>query len=186
MFYAIKKDFPNFPEEVISQWLEPFAIDLGWPPRHQRWKNIFGSPILFWKTVKWKRKEIRFEAIELTRSSRSAIDGMYQGFYFNIENDYKRSMFSDDVGKRRYGRIIEYLLKQGKLPRPLVLLEKESQYEIVDGNRRYLARERIPHMRKTFFNLPEQERMVYLGKLGIDQFTPLEENVEAWIAYVVE
>ncbi len=28
----IKKDLPNFPDEVIIDWLLPFANKLGWPP----------------------------------------------------------------------------------------------------------------------------------------------------------
>ena len=41
MFEQIKEDLPNFPDEVIVDWLLPFAMTDGWPPRRMsRWENL--------------------------------------------------------------------------------------------------------------------------------------------------
>jgi hypothetical protein len=45
MLDQISEVLPNFPEEVIEQWLLPFAEDEGWPPTTQELLSnlVFGK-----------------------------------------------------------------------------------------------------------------------------------------------
>ena len=48
----IKNDLPDWPDDVIEQWLHYFAQDCGWPPPeplgNHRWKGLLGGKPLSW------------------------------------------------------------------------------------------------------------------------------------------
>ena len=68
VFQKIKTDLPNFPEEVIKDWIEPFAKKYGWPPSGADWQGVlFGKSFEFWKTVTWEKKNL--DLTKLTYSS---------------------------------------------------------------------------------------------------------------------
>lgn len=59
----IKSDLPEWPDDVIEQWLHYFANepDCGWPPPdplgNHRWKGLLGGkPLSWWKNVSGKKK----------------------------------------------------------------------------------------------------------------------------------
>jgi hypothetical protein len=46
----LKKDLPNFPDDVLADWLLPYANIIGWPPARDineipenRWKYLRGQ-----------------------------------------------------------------------------------------------------------------------------------------------
>jgi hypothetical protein len=58
----IKNDLPDWPDDVIEQWLHYFAQDCGWPPPeplgNHRWKGLLGGkPLSWWKKVSWKKRK---------------------------------------------------------------------------------------------------------------------------------
>ncbi len=62
----IIKDLPNFPEDVVEQFLLPFAEKLGWPPGgcqndpSNRWKYLLLSNDLdYWRQLKWNKKTLK-------------------------------------------------------------------------------------------------------------------------------
>jgi hypothetical protein len=60
----IKNDLPDWPDDVIEQWLHYFAQDCGWPPPEplgdHRWSGLLGGKPLSWrKKVSWKKKKIK-------------------------------------------------------------------------------------------------------------------------------
>src|ERR1700686_424794 len=59
----IKRDLPNWPDEVVELWLFYLANrgDTGWPPPeplgHHPWAAILGyRPLSWWREVSWKRE----------------------------------------------------------------------------------------------------------------------------------
>ncbi|ESX54720.1 hypothetical protein X760_27750 [Mesorhizobium sp. LSHC422A00] len=60
---AIKDSLPEWPDDVIEQWLLPFAKDLGWPPPvplgEHRWHYILAKkPLSWWQGLKWELRDI--------------------------------------------------------------------------------------------------------------------------------
>ncbi len=55
----VKEDLSNFPDEVINEWLLPYAQSIGWPPTHERWRGIFFSkPLEFWQATTWQKQNL--------------------------------------------------------------------------------------------------------------------------------
>ena len=59
----IIEDLPNFPVDVIEQFLLPYAEDFGWPPGkrerdpNNNWKYILRkNDLTYWQKVKWNKK----------------------------------------------------------------------------------------------------------------------------------
>jgi hypothetical protein len=73
---AIKKDLPDWPNDVVEQWLHYFAseLDCGWPPPEplgtHRWKGLLGGkPLSWWKNVTWKKQTLTFNLANLTEGA---------------------------------------------------------------------------------------------------------------------
>ena len=74
----IKKDLPDFPDEVIDMWLLPLANQQGmsWPPPNpfgtSRWQWLLGENLDWWKKVDWKLEDTdcSFNAISDHRACR--------------------------------------------------------------------------------------------------------------------
>jgi hypothetical protein len=59
----IKEQLPNWPDEVVGEWLLYFANDIGWPPPEpfgqSRWGRILGNrPLSWWAEVTWERENV--------------------------------------------------------------------------------------------------------------------------------
>ena len=91
MFDTIKKDLPNFPNEVIRDWLEPLAKGqgLGWPPPEQsRWTKIFlNEPLDFWQNTIWNKEKINPKDLPLTEFSTEIISNIKSRNEINILKD---------------------------------------------------------------------------------------------------
>lgn len=74
MFDIIKGDLKNFPDEIVRDWLEPFAKNIGWPPVmafRSRWKGILRSlPLDVWQGVRWSKERIDLSKISLSSDSK--------------------------------------------------------------------------------------------------------------------
>jgi hypothetical protein len=59
----IKEKLPNWPDEVVGEWLLYFANEIGWPPAEplgtNRWGGILGNrPLSWWADVTWKEENV--------------------------------------------------------------------------------------------------------------------------------
>ena len=81
MLEKIKVDLPHYPDQVIQDWLVPFAKSAQWPPQKgTRWVNIFPNKNIsldFWREVGWKKKRVLIDDMRLTDQSKSFIHHMY-------------------------------------------------------------------------------------------------------------
>lgn len=136
MLEQIKKDLPNFPDEVIKDWLEPYGRDIGWPPTHDRWLGIlFAKDLDFWKNVQWKKRTLDLTNISFTATSGSIIIGLHDAAALG-----KQNIYSDlENSKGRHFRVLIHLLKHGTFPTPVCLLKEGDNYSVVDGNHRVTA-----------------------------------------------
>ena len=139
MFYKIKKDLPNFPDEVIKEWLEPLAVGRGWSPEESNWYAIMNYKSLdFWKKLLWQKKKVNISEIQLNEDSKLIIGSMYEAICKKKENNYSKVM--GNKGKEKYLKITDYLNNNGGVwSKPIILLEDNGSYFIADGNHRYFA-----------------------------------------------
>lgn len=132
IFKQIKKDLPDFPDEIIQDWLLPFGIERGWPPKEDTLGGVlmFGS-IDYWRNVIWEKKQKKFNDFPLSPNYQSLINEIVLNY--NIG----RSSLPDSA--ERINSVIAYIEAKQKVPRPVVLISTSRGHDIVDGNHRLAA-----------------------------------------------
>jgi hypothetical protein len=80
----IKSDFPDWPDDVIEQWLLKFANQsgMGWPPPDpmtgHRWELLLTHPITWWKGVAWTQETRDCSFDKLSIDARKTMNSMYK------------------------------------------------------------------------------------------------------------
>ncbi len=145
---ALEKDLPNFPLEVLEDWLLPYAKSDGWPPKlsanpfeqgkiTDRWRYLLSEKSLsFWRSVIWKKCEQHVSIHDIEPEGRHTICQMLLGAVRNEENFYTAGIQNL---KPRFNRIKDYLLEHGTFPKPPTLLVSANGFKIMDGNHRMAA-----------------------------------------------
>ena len=135
---AIKRDLPNFPDQVIEQWLDPLAETDGWPPIAPRWKHLLGETALdYWRGFSWHLREVAFESIGLALEAESRIAGLIGAYLHGAQNAYALALGAE--GKKRFEFQFDYLTRHSQLILPPVLVESASGFQIMDGYHRIAA-----------------------------------------------
>jgi hypothetical protein len=138
MIDEISNDLPNFPEEVVEQWLLPFAVDEGWPPESERWKYLLNNTDLnYWREINWQLEEVNFSDISLSNSAKLQIQGLLDAYLNGVENEYWHSL--GERGKDRFQFQLHQLIDYGVFLLPPVLVDHGDSYDIMDGNHRIAA-----------------------------------------------
>jgi len=181
----IQGDLPNFPQEVIVDWIEPYVKDLGWPPLAERWRGIlYGKSFNFWKSVNWRKQRLSLEEIHLDLDASLIARSLFDAYVLDQDNDYKATL--GEKGKQRFLSAMKYVLKHGKLPRPLVLLRSDFGYGIADGNHRYLAWMITKKLAQELRETPEAGKNSFLQKLKekwhINEIAELLDQQDVWVA----
>jgi hypothetical protein len=133
----IKKDLPNWPDDVIDQWLFYFANepDCGWPPPEplgdHRWKGILGGrPLSWWRDVTWNKETVKCDVASLSKKSQAIVSGV-----ISEVNAGK----ADAVTKRRFDHSFHFILNNAAFPKPILAMKVSSGLEVVDGSHRMSA-----------------------------------------------
>ena len=143
----ILQDLPNFPEDVIAQWLVPFAETDGWPPIADRWKYLLTNTNLdYWKNFTWTLEEVSFETLKLTREAESQIAGLLEAYVLGVNNIYSQQIGGN--GLERFQFQLAFIKKNKQLIRPPVLVNHGKGYDIMDGNHRIAAYFALKQMEK--------------------------------------
>lgn len=135
----IKKDLPDWPDDVIDQWLLKFANQEGmsWPPPDPligRWKLLITHPLSWWKDVTWTKEKRDCGFDNLSIGGRKTMNSMYKALILGEDNG-----FGGDDSKARFARQLGILLKTGEFERPPVLFPIASGLSPLDGNHRIYA-----------------------------------------------
>jgi hypothetical protein len=135
IFEKIKIDLPNFPDDIIMDWIEPYAQTIGWPPVHKRWLGIlFGNDLEFWQSVIWEKEILDLAAIPMSPITNSALIGLSDAVK-GVKNPY--SEIENVV--ERHNNALKYFVIHGVFPKPICLLKENGSYSVVDGNHRITA-----------------------------------------------
>ncbi|VXB07034.1 conserved hypothetical protein [Luteimonas sp. 9C] len=149
----LKATLPNFPDEILEDWLLPYAISEGWPPfgedgapRGSRWPYLLEKkPQDYWTSTNWSLHHGHIALDELDPRTQESIAQMILAAAKGEENLYSASI--PDL-KERFDRILSHLTSKGTLPGAPTLLKHDDGYRVVDGNHRIAAYSFYWHLAK--------------------------------------
>ena len=162
----IQKDLPDWPDDVIEQWLHYFANepDCGWPPPEplgdHRWGKLLGGrPPSWWKNVTWKKEKVKCELASLSPKARKGVSDIVALF---------NSGLADAVTKRRIAAPWVYLIEKGVFPRALVTMRVPGGLSLLDGSHRMAAFTLVQELDATMMEKikkkrPASEQEVWVG-----------------------
>lgn len=141
---AIQSIFPNFPDDIIDQWLFPYAIERGWPPQEVNgvlcgdWRYLLGTSnnLAYWKNIMWCYESVDLQINDLDNSSKDSVLQILSTAIFDIDTVMSRSIC--DL-KERFNRIVSYFSEHGVFPVAPVLARCKDKYMLMDGNHRIAA-----------------------------------------------
>jgi hypothetical protein len=141
LFLRIKADLPNFPDEVLAQWIYPFANKIGWPPEKSRdpsrWKNLLGATVVDWSMATWALEETDLTQLPFSYFAADGFKCMYRNYVNNESNEYDN--LKKEGGAERLKLSIKYICEHGRFPKPIIFRKIHGEFEVVDGNHRLLA-----------------------------------------------
>jgi hypothetical protein len=133
----IRTDLPEWPDDVISQWLLYFANepDCGWPPPEplgeHRWAGILGGrPLSWWKKVSWKKETVTCDVAGLSKKSSGIVRHTIAGV-----NAGKAGALT----KKRFDHSFHFILNNAAFPKPILAMKVPTGIEVIDGNHRMSA-----------------------------------------------
>jgi len=186
----IKRDLPNFPAEIIEDWLLPRAKDLGWPPTHQNWQGIlFTKDIEFWSSVSWLQEDKNLLEMSWSKTTLNIINDLQSAYALDEKNIYHSLLGMS--GKTRYLSALKYLFEHGSFPKPICLLKEGGNgYSVVDGHHRFVAWKvsytlinTLNKIQSTVFeDKANSFRETLQRKWGIDSIKPFSPIQRVWIA----
>jgi hypothetical protein len=90
----IKADLPDWPNDVVDQWLLKLANQsgMGWPPPDpmagHRWELLLTHPISWWKDVTWTLETRDCSFDKLSMDARRTMNSMYDALVDGVENGF--------------------------------------------------------------------------------------------------
>lgn len=131
----IKQTLPNWPDEVVHEWLLYFANDIGWPPAEplgtDRWDGILGNrPLTWWAEVSWQLQTVDCSRAELTEATEQRIAAVSDPVYAGT---------ASEIEKGQYRRPLQYLLEHGAFANPALAMRDDGLLYVIDGHHRLAA-----------------------------------------------
>jgi hypothetical protein len=170
-FVDIKRDLPDWPDEVIEEWLLKLAnrSDTGWPPPeplgNHPWKYILGArPLSWWKEVTWTLEEHQMNFDALAKNSKRIVKDMIDGHINRVPNTY----FGWPESKARFLSAGQYVSQYGTFPKPPMAVRLDDGLSVLDGNHRMTAlcfRQLAPERILKLGGVPPlKKHQVWIGK----------------------
>lgn len=141
---TLRAELPDWPDDVLDQWLLPYVSLLGWPPAlgHDaaptgRWFAILRQrPISEWRRVRWGQISHGLLPDKIAPASLEALMGVAQGALSGRPNLYTQGIA--DL-QQRFSRIVDYITSNNALPRRPVLVREPDGLAVADGHHRLAA-----------------------------------------------
>ena len=137
---SLKISLPNFPNDVLEEWLLPLARRLGWPPPTPLgpWASpLMERPLNFWRSVTWTLEQRPLTRAMLSSRSDDIIRGLHDAYINMIPNDYSRLL--GESGRDRFYFALAFLSEHGVFPKAIAVLEENGRLTILDGSHRVTA-----------------------------------------------
>lgn len=182
MLTDLQNLFPNFPEEVLTLWLLPYAEGerMGLPPTHPRWDAILHQHDLqFWQQKQWTREEQNFNEVTFSASTLEMTPVMRSSYRF----EQGAPMYTPEAQRdRRYLDPLEYLVNHGTFPEPICLLEEEGAHTVIDGSHRFAAWEIWHDILSAEYVNQYRELLRQNWGIEIGEPAPRTPTHEVWVA----
>jgi len=144
MLEQLKLDLPNFPTEILSDWLLPLAELKGWPASQHddklpegSWRYLLLSkPLKFWRNVKWKKIDRHISIYDLDKKYQEGCTNIVLGAVKGQKSLY--TIFMPNLAETFYN-IVNHIKDNGTLPKPPIILRRKTGLHILDGNHRMSA-----------------------------------------------
>lgn len=157
----LKETLPEFPAEVLEDWLLPYANSEGWPPAKDndsvpegRWRFLLGGRTLSQlRNIKWQEQNRHLSIYELRADYQQICVDMVLGAIQGHVNLYSSSI--KDLPER-FHSILNYLREHGSLPKAPTLLSSPTGFQVLDGNHRLSAY----FYGYGYFNLPVDDALM--------------------------
>lgn len=132
----IKQDLPNFPDEVIEDFLLEYAITDSWPPVGSSWWGRMRYKTLSdWRNYKWEKIDLDLSNIKLGEEFNIILKMLTESCVEGRSNIYSQRL--GIMSKKRFDRIKQYMLSEKVFPKPIILIRENSEYDIFDGSHRF-------------------------------------------------
>lgn len=135
----IAADLPNIPEEVVEIWLLPhynrFKV---WPPTlDSEWRFVLGRgrDLKYLRSTSWRRELVDLSPSLFSPLGWRAIHGLFVTHILHRVTEY--SVMTDSFD--RFQSCVQYLRENGVFPKPVILNDTASGFEVWDGNHRLTA-----------------------------------------------
>jgi hypothetical protein len=132
------------PDEVFKSWLEPIAIEYGWPfnspsdhiDETNKWSSALGRrSLIFWVSALWEFKKINLAMTPLCNISCVRIRGIINFCEHGIP-----TLTAGVAGTvERFRACADYIRLNGGIPSPIVVMLRDDRLEIIDGYHRIAA-----------------------------------------------
>ena len=156
----IKASLPDWPDDVIEQWLLKLANQpgMGWPPPDpmdaHRWELLLTHPISWWKDVTWTLETHDCSFKRLSIDARKTMNSLYKALIEGEDNG-----FGGDNSPARFQRQLSILVVTGKFERPPVLFPIASGLSPLDGNHRLFALQTALNTPDEYFAMHNVKRL---------------------------
>jgi hypothetical protein len=162
----IQKDLPDWPEDIIEQWLHYFSNepDCGWPPPepldNHRWSRLLGGrPLSWWKNVTWKKEKVKCELASLSPKARADVADIVARM---------KSGAADAGTRKRVAQPWIFIKDHAVFPRPLVTMRIPGGLSLLDGSHRMAAFNMVQELDSAQFEKinkkkPALEQDVWVG-----------------------
>ena len=133
-FKEARQLLPNMPEEIFTLWFDDRIKSNGWPPNSQMWQGALRyCPLHYWRNQQWEKKRVKLDFEKFTVLAKDIVNGLAGAVFNNILNAYSDPILDS---KSKISNILEYVRENNILPKPLIFLQEDNLYEIVDGSHR--------------------------------------------------
>ncbi len=164
----LKETLPNFPDEVLEDWLLPYANQEGWPPAKDqvstpegRWRYLLSNrPLAELRRINWQEQNRHLSIHELHVEYQQICAAIVLGAVQGQVNLYSSSI--KDL-PQRFQSILDHLRAHGSLPKAPALLATPEGFRVLDGNHRLSAY----FYASGYFNLPVDDEA--MGKAASTQ-----------------
>lgn len=135
---VIKKDLPNFPDEIITEFILPFAKSDCWPPISAGWRGrLRYRDLNVWRNVAWSYKVINLSTIKMSPEFSLIARNLIEGYVNGEVNMHSKAL--GKTGKHRFDKILEYMEINKSFPKPIILFKENNIIDVLDGCHRYAA-----------------------------------------------